>query len=366
MSTLPNESKAAVFYRVGEPLVIERFPIPALAGREVLVRIRCATLCGSDLHSYFGRRPTPVPGILGHEMIGEIVGIGPDGATDYFGKRLAFGDRVTWSMVWSCGHCFFCRRGLGSKCERRRKFGHEAIEPGRRELFGGLAEYCHLPERTAIFRVPGSLSDAVASPANCATATVAAVLRRAGEIAGQSIVVHGAGMLGHTASAMATEAGARQVIVLEPSPPRRESARAFGATEVWDSSLPVEETLAQVQARTEDRGADVAIELSGVPEAVELGFRLLRPGGHLILVGSTFPSRPVPLSPEQIVRRMIQIVGVHNYEPEDLHAALEFLSRTHDRFPFQGLIHPIFPLDAVNAAFNYAERERPSRVAVIP
>src|SRR5208283_5552622 len=100
MSDSPSTSLAAVFRAVGEPLTLERFPIPALAGGEALVRVRCATICGSDLHSWSGRRRSPMPAILGHEMVGEIAGMGPEGARDYRGRPLQLGDRVTWSMVW--------------------------------------------------------------------------------------------------------------------------------------------------------------------------------------------------------------------------------------------------------------------------
>jgi len=90
----------------------ESFPIPQPRGSEAIVRVRCATVCGSDLQSFCGRRHAPVPSVLGHEMVADIVAAGPDGASDFHGRPLALGDRVTWSMVWSCGECFYCRRGL--------------------------------------------------------------------------------------------------------------------------------------------------------------------------------------------------------------------------------------------------------------
>src|SRR5262245_31557934 len=114
-------SLAAVFRAAGEPLDLERFPVPRLTGSEALVRIRCATICGSDLHSYFGRRHAATPSVLGHEILGEIAGMGPDGARDFHGAPLQFGERVTWSIVWSCGGCFYCRHGLRPKCERLMK-----------------------------------------------------------------------------------------------------------------------------------------------------------------------------------------------------------------------------------------------------
>ncbi len=358
-------SLAAVFTSPGAPLEMQSFPLPTLNGSEALVKIECATICGSDLHSYFGRRHTPIPGILGHEMVGEIVAAGPDGASDYHGVPLVIGDHVTWSMVWSCGKCFYCSRGLRSKCEKLMKFGHEPITPGR-ELLGGMAEHCYLPEGTAIFRVPKNLPHQVASPANCATATVAAVYRNAGPVAGETIVVHGAGMLGVTACAMAASGGAARVIVIEPDARRRQMALRFGADVAIDSTKDAQVIAAEVKSVTEGRGADVGLEFAGYPESIELGISLLRMGGRFVMAGATFPSRFVQLDGEQLVRRMIRITGVYNYIPEDLEAALEFLSRTVDKFPYTELVGAIFPLRSVNMAIAFAESERPPRVALVP
>ena len=363
--SLPCEGQVAVFHAVGQPLMVEQHPLPKLRGTEVLVKISCATICGSDLHSYSGGRHCPTPCVLGHEMVGDIVATGPQGAFDFRGRPLQIGDRVTWSMVWSCGQCFYCRQGLRSKCEKLMKFGHETLTP-ERVFLGGMAEYCQLPEGTSIFRVPENVSDAVASPSNCATATVAATMRYAGSVADATVLVHGAGMLGQTACAMACVGGAKHIIVLEPDANRRNSALRFGATMALDSVGSPDEIRAAVLGCTSGRGADVAIELSGYPEAIEMGLGLLRFGGQMILAGSVFPTRPVPIFPEQVVRRLLRISGVYNYNPEDLEAALEFLSQAQGRFPFEELVGKSFPLNEINAAFDFAKQQRPLRVAVIP
>jgi putative phosphonate catabolism associated alcohol dehydrogenase len=361
----PAGGLAAVFQAPRQPLTLERFPLPALAGSEVLVRVRCCTICGSDLHSYFGRRPSPAPAVLGHEMVGEVVAMGPGGARDWRGRQVASGARVTWSMVWSCGECFYCRRDLHPKCERLLKFGHERIQPDR-ALFGGMAEYCWLPERTAVFPIPDRLPDAVAAPANCATATVAAVFRHAASVHGETVVILGAGMLGLTASAMAAEYGAEQVLVIEPDEGRRVTALRFGAAAAIDSALPPTEIVHEVERRTAGRGADAVLELSGNPDAVELALSLLRPGGRLIMAGSTFPSRPAQCPAERVVRQLLRISGVYNYVPADLGTALEFLDRAAGRYPFEELVGAVFPLHDVNQAIAFAETKRPPRVALIP
>ena len=365
LNPLPPTARAAVFHAVGQPLRLDTFPLPELRGSEALARITCATICGSDLHSYQGRRACPVPSVLGHEMVARLAAVGPSGARDYRGQALAVGDRVTWSMVWSCGECFYCRHGLRPKCERLMKFGHEAITPDR-ALIGGLAEYCLLPEQTAIFKVPDDMPDVVGSPANCATATVAAVFRNAGSVAGETVVVHGAGMLGLTACAFAAAQGAARVIALEPDPARRQTALAFGADEVLDNARPEAELRRRVGELTDGRGADVGVEFSGYPEAVEVGLGLLRLGGRFVMAGATFPSRPIQLAGDQVVRRLHRLIGVYNYEPEDLERALAFLAQTQNRYPFGDLVGRSFPLADVNAAFAYAERQHPPRVAVLP
>lgn len=358
-------SRAAVFYGAGEPFLLEQFPIPELSSGETLVRIRCATICASDLHSYFGRRPSPTPCVLGHEMVGEIAGIGPGGVYDYRGRPLVLGDRVTWSMVWSCGECFYCTHGLRPRCERLMKFGHEQISPTR-ALTGGMAEHCHLPPGTAIFKVPPDSPDCVASSSNCATATVAAVFRTAGPVKGASVVIHGAGMLGLTACAMAAFGGAKHILAIELDKRRRDQALQFGATDALDSALPSAQIVAGVRDASEGRGADIALELAGFPESIELGVGLLRPGGRLVMAGSTFIGRPVRLSAQEIVRRMIRIEGVYNYSPEDLESALTFLSQAVNLYAFDSLVGKSFPLSEVNAAIHFAETVRPLRVALIP
>ena len=216
------------------------------------------------------------------------------------------------------------------------------------------------------FWLPPELPDLVASPANCATATVAAVARNAGELSGRHVLIHGAGMLGLTACAMSAAHGAASVIALEPSPERRAQAQVFGATHVFDSVLPISELCAMVRELTGGRGADVALEFSGDPVAMEAGIALLRPGGRFVLAGATYPARPLALSGEQVVRRLLQIIGVYNYEPKDLGYALRFLADQHQSRPFAQLVGCSFSLQEVNEALAYATAQRPPRVAVMP
>jgi putative phosphonate catabolism associated alcohol dehydrogenase len=340
-------ARAAVFRGAGQPFELREFPLPEPQGREVLVEVVACTMCGSDLHSIHGRRAVPIPSILGHEILGRIAAFGPAAPkTDAAGRPLNIGDRVTWAIVANCGECFYCRHDLPQKCEKQTKYGHEPLRPGQ-ELTGGLASHCLLAPGTAVFRVPDNLFDEVVSPANCATATIGGALEAAGDLAGRDVLIMGAGMLGVTATACARTAGARSVIVCDTSPERVEAAKVFGATH---SCLPGQAAQC-VAERTSKYGVDAALELTGSPEAFETLLPLVRLGGRVVLIGSVFPTRPVPMLLEQIVRRCLTIRGLHNYAPRHLEAALSFLAAT--EYPFDSLVskwHPLTDLDRLVAA----------------
>ena len=356
---METNSRAAIFHAVDQPLELRTIPWPTLQGSEYLIRITACTLCGSDLHSVHGRRKVPTPTVLGHEILGRIEAFGPAAPrTDFAGNALEIGDRVTWAIVASCGTCFYCQRGLSQKCEQQTKYGHEAVRPGY-ELTGGLADYCHLAPGTAIFRVPDDLPDAVACPANCATATVAGAMVLAGDLVGRTVLIMGAGMLGVTGMAWAKAHGAALVIGCDVDAERLRVAAAFGA----DRLVTPSELAEAVASCTTGHGVDIALEMTGSPEAFEAALPLTRMGGTIVLIGSVFPSRPVPLLLEQVVRRCLTLQGNHNYSPQDLQAALEFLARHHREFPFESLVTDWFPLTDVARAFE-ASSSRSLRIGI--
>ncbi|SIO61643.1 2-desacetyl-2-hydroxyethyl bacteriochlorophyllide A dehydrogenase [Singulisphaera sp. GP187] len=357
-----THSCAAVFDGVPDRLELRRLAIPALQPSEILVQVLGCTLCGSDLHSVEGRRPVPVPTVLGHEIVGEIVEFAGDVPTcDLAGQELKVGDRVTWAIVANCGHCDFCNRGLPQKCLNAIKYGHEPFRPGR-ALLGGLAEHCLLVAGTGIVRLPDPLPIEVACPASCATATIAAALEAAGDLQGRHVCVFGAGMLGLTACAMARVQGAGEVVCIDPNDTRRERALSFGASRVAQPG-----DLATLAAEvTGPHGFDVVLELSGHPSAFETAWPHIRVGGTLVLVGSVFPAPPVSISLEQIVRRHLTIRGIHNYAPWHLLAAVDFLSAHHGQFPFAALVAHWLPLSSVAEAFTQGRDPRAIRVGVRP
>lgn len=361
-STRKSTARAALFHGSKVPLEFVEYPLPDLQPGEVLAKVACTTICGSDVHSYCGDRPTPVPTILGHEILGTVAALPPGAQVcDYASVPLEIGDRVTWTIAASCGKCFFCETGLSQKCESLFKYGHEPITEAH-PLSGGLAEYCHLAAGTTLFRVPDELPDTVACPANCATATVAAGLRYAGDCAGRTILIQGAGMLGLTAAAMARYYGATGVIVCDIDAPRLERARQFGAT----LGAQPADLKAAVDSATAGRGVDIALELSGAVPAMQQGLEMLRIGGRHIWIGAVSPTPVVSVTPERIVRNLLTVQGVHNYTPPDLAKALEFLVACHEKFPFAELVPETFSLDQAEAALQTAAKGGAPRVIVVP
>lgn len=321
---------------------------------EVLVRISLATVCGSDVHTVAGRRVSPSPGVLGHEQVGTVVAIGPNPPQCVDGSPVVPGMRVIWSVTVSCGRCATCRHGYPQKCGTVRKYGHEPLDAAR-PLTGGFATHCLLMPGTAIVPVPADVPDRVASPAACATATVAATVAAGGEALGPGarVLVTGAGMLGLTAVAMAAGRGAT-VLALDPDPDRRRDAIGFGAHEVLDGSVTPQQI-------------DVAIELSGAASAVRTCLSSLAVGGRVVLAGSVFPGPVVEVDPETFVRGLHSVVGVHNYRPADLQSAMDFLAANHRAQPYEELVDGAFGLDDVDAAFAAAAATGSApRQAIVP
>jgi putative phosphonate catabolism associated alcohol dehydrogenase len=330
MDTIPpGLTRAAIW--TGEGVEVRDVDVPALGDGELLVRVRLATVCGSDLHTITGRRPGACPSILGHEAVGHVVAVGERAPANT-------GDRIIWSVTVACGCCARCRAGRTAKCTSVRKVGHESFD-GAWPLSGSYAEHIVLPAGTAVAPMPARIPDAVAAPAACATATVMATVEAAGDVTGRRVLVVGAGMLGVTAVAAYRDAGAH-VLIADPDPERVCVARRFGAGP--DSGADV----------------DIAVDFSGAPTAISAALERLDIGGRLVLAGSVAPGPPVPVDPERVVRRWLTVTGVHNYEPRHLAAAVALLDRTLDAHPWESLVDAPVPLERIGHALNRPSRGR--------
>ena len=229
-----------------------------------------------------------------------------------------------------------------------------------------VAGYCKMAPKTVeksnVAGSPETISTPVAALANCAGATAASALRAAGGVRDQRVLILGAGVLGVFASSMAKSAGAAAVVVVDPQAACRERALTFGADEAFDGNQ--DNLISELKSRTDGIGFDVVLELAGVTPSVATAFATVRTGGTAILVGSVAQCDPLPVDPEQIVRRMISLRGVHNYHPRDLRAAVEFLAGPGGRFPFASLVVEEFSLTNVEAAFRSAHTQPGVRVCV--
>jgi putative phosphonate catabolism associated alcohol dehydrogenase len=360
-------TRAAVMTHPGASLEFRDFPIPEVMPGTVLVRITCCTICGSDLHSWSGRRTAPTPIILGHEIVGEIIALGEGVSRDSGDQPVKIGDRITWTLTDSCGKCFYCSQvGLPMKCRSLRKYGHDSCAAPP-HLAGGFAEMCILGPGTSIVKLPEGLTDEEACPANCALATVVAGWEAAGLVPLESVLIQGAGALGFYAAAYASLQGCRTVIVADPLDHRLERVQSFGATHTLNpSSLTAEGFVQAVRDLTEGFGVDAVMEVSGAPAAIAVGLDCLRIGGRYLELGSTYPNANVVLDMSRIVFRRLTLRGIHNYDARHLRAGVQFLAHAKGRFPFSTLVAERFPLACVNEAIRAAQSGGGVRVALLP
>ncbi len=357
--------RAAVFVEAGKPLEIRRFELPEIMEPgSALCKVTMSTICGSDLHTISGRRVEPAPSILGHEIIGEIAALGHGLDHDSFGEELRVGDRVSWSIMASCGQCFYCKLDLPQKCEHLRKYGHLCCD-NPPHLTGGYAEYIYLFPGTAIFKVPDSIPDEIATPANCALSTVVNAAETISINRRESVLIQGAGLLGLNLIALASEAGARNVIVTDISEGRLKLASNFGAhccLDVKQSSS--EDVLSEINRRTDGHGVDVALEVCGEKNVITQAVDALRIGGRYLIAGMVMPGSYLGLDGNQVTRKCLTIKGIHNYKPEHLGVALQFLETHWQKYPFDRLVGAEYPLDEINKAISAAASGEHVRVAL--
>ena len=353
MTKLPvNSAYGMVFRGAGQELEWRAFPLPRLEPGELLVEIDYATICGSDLKTFSGKRKEPVPCILGHEMVGRVAEIRGE-VLDHYGHSIEAGDRLSWAIYAFDPDSPNARKGVPQKSDNLFKYGHRAIGD-QYYLSGGYATHCHLLAGTTLIKIQEDLPDSVVAPLNCAWATVAGGYRLFGDCRGKSVLVYGFGMLGAVASAMARQKGAKWVGVVDLLEARLATAANFGAHETF---------LAGEQEVPGD--IDLVIDLTGVPAVMEEGIGKLAIGGTLLLLGATYPARDLSVNAEYLLRQVLTLHGLHNYTPADLADAYEFMQQTYRDFPFADLVGKEFPLQQLPDAFSYALENPVFRVGVV-
>lgn len=276
-------------------LVYRDIPDPEPGPEEALVRVVACGICGSDVHGLDGSTDRRVPPlIMGHEAAGTIALLGSQ-VTDW-----QVGERVTLDSTIFCGTCHFCRRGDINLCDRRRVLG-VSCEEYRRD--GAFAEYVTVPART-LYRVPEGLALEHATLVEPLSVAVHAV-GRARPSLGDSAAVVGVGTIGLLVVQALRAAGCGPIVAVDPDGRRLEVARRCGASLCVDPRST--DVAAQVRQATGGRGADVAFEVVGTPEAMATAVGCARKGGAVVLVGNISPGVELPL--QAVVTRQLTLYG---------------------------------------------------------
>jgi len=347
-----NVAKVAVLEEFKKPLAIREIEIPELLPGQILVRITAAGVCGSDVHMQQGKDPRiPLPMILGHEGVGQIVQMNGQKKTP-LGENLKTGDMIIWNRGILCGKCYFCTVShQPSLCENRWAYGiHRSIEVPP-YLNGCYAEYLILSEKTDIFLIDDR-DPAVYVPASCSGATAAHAFEFAHINIGDTVLIQGPGPLGIFLIAFSKASGAENIIVTGGTADRLEICLEFGATHILNRfQLSKERIRETVISITDGRGVDVAFEASGSIDAVIDGISLVRTGGKYISAGFGEPAGSVSFPWfENVIRKNITIQGVWVSDTKHTLQALRLVQSNFQTF--SKMISNRFGLNDASAALE--------------
>jgi threonine dehydrogenase-like Zn-dependent dehydrogenase len=348
-------------------LELREYDLPEPGPGEVLLRVRRANVCGSDIHAYHWESPALRGAALGHEFVGEVAALGAGVTEDFAGRPVAVGDRVVAVYYLTCRHCAACQRGDLHMCQNALKAWGSSpdVAPHFRGAFA--THYLVSPEQY-FYTVPDALSDAVAAGANCGVAQVLFALDRVGLRADETLVVQGAGGLGIFATAYAKHLGAK-VVVIDAVPDRLELVTRFGADHTIDlrAVATVEERTDAVLGVTGGAGADVVLEVAGVAAAFPEALSHVRLGGRIVSMGNlnVGPAHEVAVAPGLLTRKQAVVHGILRYDPWYLRRALEFLESTVDHLPYDALASAEFALGDVVDAFLQSESRAVARASLV-
>jgi len=286
-------------------------PTPEVTDTDILVKVKAASVCGSDVHVY---EWTPnyewitVPVILGHEFSGEVVSVGKKV------KTVAVGDRITAMPGMACSRCEYCQVGRPDLCRNRLSLGLRGD--------GAFAEFIRLTANTTVFKLPPALSYEAASM----TEPLSVVLR-AVDLAelrvGQTAAVLGPGPIGLLATQAIKLAGAAVVLVAGTGVDvnRLATAAELGADHTIDVTR--EDPVKKAMELTWN-GFDVVLEASGSPKSVPQGLAMVKPGGRVILIG--IHPAPAEIPTTNVVRSSKSVIGAYGYDADIWNRSLRLLA----------------------------------------
>ena len=292
---MPNSMQAVVKATAAPGAEIREVPIPKFGRTDVLVKVKVASICGTDLHIYewdrWAQRRIHPPLVPGHEFCGEVVAFGDEVTS------VKEGDFVSAEMHVACGKCLQCRTGEAHICQNVRIIGVDSD--------GAFAEYVVIPESN-IWKLDPAIPQEYASILDPLGNAVHSVL--AGEIAAKTVAVIGCGPIGLFSIAVARAVGAAQVFAVEVNEHRRKIAAEMRADAVLNPSA--QNVRQEIEKHTDGLGADVVLEMAGHPQSIRTAFDIVRRGGRISLLGLT--SKPISLNfSEDIIFKGITVLGIN-------------------------------------------------------
>ena len=289
--------KSLVKAKAEKGIWLQDTPEPEVGHNDLLIKIRKTAICGTDMHIYnwdeWSQKTIPVPMVVGHEYVGEVVGMGQEV------KGFKVGDRVSGEGHITCGHCRNCRAGRVHLCRNTEGVG--VNRPG------AFAEYLVIPAFNA-FKIPDNISDDLASifdPFGNAVHTALSF-----DLVGEDVLITGAGPIGIMAAAVAKHVGARHVVGTDINPYRLELAKKMGATRAVDVSKEDLKDVMNELGMTE--GFDVGLEMSGVPVAFRDMLNKMNHGGKIAMLG--IPPQDVAIDWNQVIFKGLVIKGIYGRE----------------------------------------------------
>ena len=298
MSAANNTPMKALVKREDAPgLWLEEVPRPEVRARDVLIKIDRTGICGTDLHIYkwddWARKTVPVPLVVGHEFVGEIVAIGPDV------KDFGVGEIVSGEGHVVCGHCRNCMAGRRHLCNDTAGIG--VTRPG------AFAEYIALPQTNVWVHKPDIDRDVASIFDPFGNATHSAL---SFPVLGEDVLVTGAGPIGIMSAAIVRHAGARHVVITDVNEYRLGLAKRMGVTRAVNVAS---EKLSDVQKELGmDEGFDVGLEMSGNPSAFNDMLENMCHGGKIAMLG--IPEKEMAIDWDTVVFNMLTIKGIYGRE----------------------------------------------------
>ena len=348
-----------------ERLEIREYPVPEVADDGALLRIGLGGMCGTDVKYFRGRIDMPYPVILGHEIFGRVERLGRAAAAIH---GVAEGDRVILKGSRGCGHCRDCRDGAPRFCGQRTSYGSNTTSEHPPHLFGGLADCLYVNPDAELFRVGDAMSDeaAVLCGSVMANGYQWAILH-GGVTFGDTVLIQGPGQQGLACTWAARAAGAARIIVTGTAADadRLALARQWGA----DRTVEVDSTdvVEVVADETGGAMADVVVDVSGSPAAVEPSIAALRKRGTLVLAGLS-GGRQVPVGIDALVWKEIKVQGAFTAGSPALRATMELIEST--GFKPEEMISHTFGLDdtelCIRAIANEIDGMYPTKAVVRP